>query len=409
MSDTIKLNKRQTLKDRVLTGGISSIPDIDLLELILGYSILGRDVMPLAQRLMDKFGSLGDVLKVSPYELNKIHGIGPSTVALFKIISSVQTDHDPFTEYLPKGSMKTSKKSKMAGKEKLSPAGKPNNIPLLKKSNKQKFQVSNSYLLEFDRLAQILRTLLDNKGFSKNSRKDLQESTGLAERQVESLVSIGAAMGLIRPGSQVLTPAGLLIAEHDIFIEEQASLEWCHYAGACSFKNLVWFEVFNNLLGQSPMTAKEWSIKLRAELISKYSEITVKKNLSQEIHFIIDAYTRRNFSRLEVLNLSTEGLLYRRRYAGFVPLVLAAMVYDYCAGHDTHLVQMDDLAKRPGSPAVVFGVDRPTLSREIENLHDLGWLRYESTHDLDQIRLKSGYSALEFLAAHYEKREPERG
>jgi len=41
---------------------------------------------------------------------------------------------------------------------------------------------------------------------------------------VESLVSMGSAMGLIKPGLQVLTPAGLLIAEHDIFFEKKDRL-----------------------------------------------------------------------------------------------------------------------------------------------------------------------------------------
>ena len=88
--------------------------------------------------------------------------------------------------------------------------------------------------MEFDQLARVLNFLLENKKAKRISRKDIKEDTGLADRQVESLVSIGTAMGLIKPRVQILTPAGLVIAAHDIFLERQGSLEWCHLS-RCRF------------------------------------------------------------------------------------------------------------------------------------------------------------------------------
>ena len=87
------------------------------------------------------------------------------------------------------------------------------------KAPKRKFQVSNGYLLEFDQLARVLHFLLENRHAKRINRKAVQEDTGLADRQVESLVSIGSAIGLIIPGRQILTPTGLLIAERDIFVD----------------------------------------------------------------------------------------------------------------------------------------------------------------------------------------------
>ncbi len=278
------------------------------------------------------------------------------------------------------------------------------------KSPRRKFQVSNGYLLEFDQLARILHFLLEHRDAKKINRKDLQEDTGLADRQVESLVSIGAAMGLIKPGNQVLTPTGLLIAEQDIFVEKTGSLEWCHYVGAGSFRNLIWFEIFNSLLAEaSPMTQDQWNERMRSELASQYSNRTVSKHLYEEVRFIIDAHMERNFSKLELLHRSSDELLYRRRYTKFDPLVLSAMIYDFCAKNETHLFQVGEMAVTPGSPAVVFGLDATSFRQQIEGLHDRGWLRYETTHNLDQIRLKPGFSALEFLTSHFEDREPREG
>ena len=44
--------------------------------------------------------------------------------------------------------------------------------------------------------------------------------------------------------------------------------------------------------------------------------------------------------------------------------------------------------------------------QNLEELHSRGWLRYESTHNLNQVRLKDGLSAIEFLSAHFEQKEP---
>ena len=275
------------------------------------------------------------------------------------------------------------------------------------KSIRRKFQVSNGYLLEFDQLARILHFLLEHIDAKKISRKVLLEDTGMADRQVESLVSMGAAMGLITPGRQVLTPVGLLIAEQDIFIEKRGSLEWCHYAGAGSFRNLIWFDIFNRLLAEaSTMTQEEWNERMRSDLAGKYSTRTIGKGLYEEIRFVIDAYMERNFSKLELLHRSSDERFYRCRYTEFTPLILSAMIYDFCAIKETNLFQVSEMAVTPGSPAVVFGLDVASLRQQIEGLHDRGWLRYETTHNLDQIRLKPGFSALEFLTAHFEDREP---
>ena len=274
------------------------------------------------------------------------------------------------------------------------------------KSTRRKFQVSNGYLLEFDQLARILHLLLEHRDAKKISRRVLEEDTGLAGRQVEGLISMGAAMGLITPGRQVLTPVGLLIAEQDIFIEKRGSLEWCHYVAAGSFRNLIWFEIFNCLLAEaSPMTIEEWNERVRIDFSDKYSKRTISKGFN-EIRFVIDAYMERNFSKLELLHRSSDQRLYRRRYTRFSPLVLSAIIYDFCATKETHLSQIDEMAVTPGSPAVVFGLDATSLRQQIEGLHDRGWLRYETTHNLDQIRLKPDFSALEFLTAHFEDREP---
>ena len=449
----MKVGHRQRLRKRFLKGAEDSLSDEMLLELFLAYSIGRKDVGPLAQELIGIFGSLEQVLSASSDELMKVKGIGEATVTLLKALNFIKTGelpadthshgfkdaNDPqlqlFEEKQDKPGPKPATLHPSVGKPEMSqeaaaivepsledggpldvkregdvgtkpdkecPA--PKKSPSGQKPVKRKLQVSNGYLLEFDQLARVLNFLLENKKSKRISRKDIKEDTGLADRQVESLVSIGTAMGLIKPRVQILTPAGLVIAAHDIFLERQGSLEWCHYQGAGSFRNLIWFETFNRLLKEeSAVTREEWQEYFRNTLKGKYSEKTVKSHVSEEVRFIIDAYMERNFNKLEVFNQTPDSRFYIRGYTGFSPHVLAAMIYDFFHENDANLLQLDGLTETAGSPCFVFGMDSSLFREHLEGLNERGWLRYESTHNLDQIRLKPGYSAIEFLKAYFEE------
>ncbi len=153
--------------------------------------------------------------------------------------------------------------------EEESPAPKDSSIS---KPVQRKLQVSNSYPPEFDQLARVLNCLLERRESKRINRKELKEDTGLADRQVESLASIGTATGLIKPKVQTLAPEGLAIAARDIFLERRGVLEWRHYKEADSYRNLVWFEAFNrHLKEESAMTREEWQEYFRN--LVKYSAV----------------------------------------------------------------------------------------------------------------------------------------
>jgi len=272
---------------------------------------------------------------------------------------------------------------------------------------RRKFQVCNGYLLEFEQLARVLSFLAENTDQPKISRDALVEGTGLANRQIESLVSVGAAMGLIRPGNQVLTPVGRVVAKHDVFVEARGTLEWCHYVGSGSHRNLIWHEIFNTILPrETPMSADGWMEFLRKALAGQYTDRTIGKHLHEEVRFVVDAYLVRNFKKLGILHESGDGRLYRRRGSDITPLMLAAMVYDTGSRMGTELVQIDALMTQPGSPGLLFAMEKQTVREMAEALHRNRWIRYESTHNLDQIRLRTGFTPADFLIAYYEDTEP---
>jgi hypothetical protein len=201
-------------------------------------------------------------------------------------------------------------------------------VPFLD-TNKRKLQLCNGYLLEFDQLARVMHAMAEQPEALKITREALSDATGLTDRHIEGVVSIGSAIGVIQTGRQILSPVGRLIAKHDAFLETRATLEWCHYIGAGSFKNLVWFEVFNTVLPSgATLTATEWMKKLRKQLAGEYTEKSLNKKLREEVRFIVDAYLTRAFKKLDLLRQSGERI-YVRRLTEMTLLIFAAAVYDF--------------------------------------------------------------------------------
>lgn len=447
---------RQKLREQFLSGDTKSYSDEKLLELLLTFAISRKDVKSLAKELVCFFGGVDEVLAASFDDLIKFKGLGKASITLLKAVDFIKSKTTPHANDRLQSIAKDNKqlqlfqdsqsassptrppKSAVIGhlepsttqtasseestialasasehaladhdakdQKSVSTPGKKSTV---KKSARRKLQVSNSYLLEFDQLARVLSFLLEQKESKRIKRAVLTVNTGLADRQVEGLVSMGTAMGIIKPNVQILTPFGLILATHDIFLENSATLEWCHYKAAGSYQNLIWFQIFNHLLPEeSAMTQDGWQEYFRNQLRGQYTAKTLKTHVHKEIRFVVDAYTERNFSKLELLKRSADGLLYRKRYSTFNPLILSGMIYDFCDANETRLFQVEEMVNTPGSPAVVFGLDGASFRQHLEGLHNRGWLRYETTHNLDQIRLKACYSAVEFLTAFYESREP---
>jgi len=83
---------RERLRDRFVQGGVKAVADYEMMELILFRSIPRRDTKPIAKKLMQEFGSVGEALCAPGKELLRIPGLGHATVADFKIVRAA-ADH----------------------------------------------------------------------------------------------------------------------------------------------------------------------------------------------------------------------------------------------------------------------------------------------------------------------------
>ena len=70
---------RERLRAMYRKTGMDGLPDHTVLELLLTYAIPRRDVNELAHRLLNRYGSLNEVLAASPDDLTAIDGIGERT------------------------------------------------------------------------------------------------------------------------------------------------------------------------------------------------------------------------------------------------------------------------------------------------------------------------------------------
>ena len=82
------LGHRDRLRQRFREAGGETLPDYELLELVLFRSIPRRDVKKLAKDLIARFGSFAEVIGTSVERLAEVDGIGESTALDLKVVES---------------------------------------------------------------------------------------------------------------------------------------------------------------------------------------------------------------------------------------------------------------------------------------------------------------------------------
>jgi DNA repair protein RadC len=77
---------RARLRERFMRGGLASLADYEVVELILTLAIPRRDVKPTAKALIARFKTLRGIMDADRAELARVHGMGDVAAAALKII-----------------------------------------------------------------------------------------------------------------------------------------------------------------------------------------------------------------------------------------------------------------------------------------------------------------------------------
>jgi DNA repair protein RadC len=77
---------RQRLRERFRKGGDDTVPDYELLELVLFRALPRRDTKSIAKKLLARFGSFAEVVNAPEPRLKELQDVGDSVVTELKLI-----------------------------------------------------------------------------------------------------------------------------------------------------------------------------------------------------------------------------------------------------------------------------------------------------------------------------------
>ncbi len=85
---------RERLRKRYEHEGLSHFEPHEILELLLFYSIPLKDTNPIAHNLLDRFGSLSNVLEAPVDQLVKVEGVGRSSAVFLHMLPEVFREYE---------------------------------------------------------------------------------------------------------------------------------------------------------------------------------------------------------------------------------------------------------------------------------------------------------------------------
>ena len=87
--NNIHQNHRARIRETFREAGVDRMPDHNLLEFLLFYSIPRKDTNELAHRLISTFGSLNRVFDASYEQLLEVEGMGESSALLISAVPAI--------------------------------------------------------------------------------------------------------------------------------------------------------------------------------------------------------------------------------------------------------------------------------------------------------------------------------
>jgi DNA repair protein RadC len=82
---------RSRLRERFELATAGGMHAYEVLELLLTFAVMRRDVKPIAKELMARFGTLSGVMDASRAELLAIDGVGPACASLIRLVKEMGT------------------------------------------------------------------------------------------------------------------------------------------------------------------------------------------------------------------------------------------------------------------------------------------------------------------------------
>jgi len=277
----------------------------------------------------------------------------------------------------------------------------------LQDARRGKLQLTNGYYLHFDQMARLLRHVQQSPETKRFKQAELAAGTGLTARQVESLGSVMARMGLLQPVTYRLTGLGTLAARHDPFLDDPGSLWLCHYHLASDTTALVWNHVANCVLpaGRS-VTAPEARDTFQP-FLAGFTARSANKKLLEELRAFFNAYTGQSFRHLRYLRETSDGAYSLTDSPAPVPPgVFLAILLLYRARFQPGAsgLEVPAICTAGHSPGRLLHLGETQVRALLNELHEAGQLTIEAKANLDQVRFHPGQTWLDAMQSYYENR-----
>ncbi len=83
------IGHRKRLREKLLASKLGSLPDYEILELLLMIARPRIDVKPIAKSLLKKYDNLANLVAKDPHELSEEKNIGEAAITMFRVINEV--------------------------------------------------------------------------------------------------------------------------------------------------------------------------------------------------------------------------------------------------------------------------------------------------------------------------------
>jgi len=255
-----------------------------------------------------------------------------------------------------------------------------------------KLELTNGYRLHFLEISRILGYLKEQKGRKIIPRLEIIEALGMSIRQYESLSSIMVALGLMKPGTFVLTQLGKTIAEKDLFFEKEETLWLMHYTISSNPKWVVWHrlvtQVFPNLsLISAPSCAPYFS-----DLSANYSARSLERKVPKEINAVLYAYSETHFLKLNFISKISIG-----QWKHEEPNKISPLPFLYCLLHSQEMdgikstgISLEEAVNRDLSPSKVLSLKSYEVELLFDQIHNTRFASLETFGELNQLRYAPG-------------------
>jgi predicted transcriptional regulator len=252
-----------------------------------------------------------------------------------------------------------------------------------------KLQFTNGYRPRFEQISRILQFLAHDTR-KKIPRKDIVDTLGIPNKQVENLTSMMTGFGLVHPRVSTITDLGRAIIENDPYFEKPETLWIIHYIVSSNPEWVVWYRIINEVLPSiDQFNVEKTSTHYFSDLATQFSKRTITEKLPKEVGAVFSSYARSELARLEILREESVGNFVRGNPVDIPSLAFLFCLLSYRDRYSpgSTALNIEKICQAENSPGRVFNLPEYTVRQILDDLHTNGLIRLEKFANLDQVRI----------------------